>query len=243
VTPAAVLLDLDATLVDTPAAMRVSVVAALERLVGDLSAPARTAVQERWVRDPNGHFLRYENGEISFADQRRARYAEVATLAGAPTGDGAYAAWERVYVAGLTSTVRAFDDVEPFLDALGSIPVAVVTNVTTDVQRAKLVAAGLAERLPVVVGVDVAGAPKPDPAPFRHACAVLDVEPAAAVHIGDSLLADVVGAHRAGLRAIWLDRAAATPDATRPTLPPGACRVTTLTEAAALFATWSADDG
>lgn len=240
-TPAAVLLDLDDTLVDTPAAMRVSVVSALERLVGGMPEPVRAAVRERWVRDPHGHFRRYETGKISFSDQRRARYAEIASLAGAPTGAEAYAEWERWYVAGLTSTVRAFDDVEPFLDGLGTVPVAVVTNVTTAIQRAKLAAAGLAERLPLVVGVDVAGAPKPDPAPFHYACARLGVEPAAAVHIGDSLLADVAGAHQAGLRAIWLDRAGA-PGAPGTALPPGARRVSSLTEAAAVLRTWSAVD-
>lgn len=237
-TPSAVLLDLDNTLVDTPAAMRVSVIAALEQQVGELTEETRAAVQEQWVKDPNGHFVRYETGEISFSDQRMARYAEIAVLAGTATTAEAYAEWEEAYVAGLTSSVRAFGDVEPFLDGLGNGPIAVVTNVTTHIQQAKLDAAGLAERLPVVVGVDVAGAPKPDPAPFHYACAKLGVEPAMAVHIGDSLLADVLGAHRAGLRAIWLDRAA-TRDTAATALPAGARRVTSLIQAAELLSAWS----
>lgn len=231
-TTGAVLLDLDDTLVDTPTAMRASVVAALEGLVGDLPEPVRRAVADQWLADPARHFLRYELGEISFVEQRRARFAEIAEIAGADADPAAYATWEEGYVAGLIDAVRAFDDVIPFLDGLDGMPRAVVTNVATEVQRAKLQAAGLAERFPVVVGVDLAGAPKPDPAPFTCACRLLGVEPAAAIHIGDSLLADVEGALGAGLRAIWLDRLDTGGNVA---LPPGASRARTLTEAAELL--------
>lgn len=231
--PAAVLLDLDDTLIDTPTAMRISVVAALEGVAGDLPEPVKDAVADQWVADPTRHFHRYEIGEISFADQRRARFAEVATVAGVDADAVTYATWESGYVAGLTEWVRAFDDVVPFLDGLAGTPVAVVTNVATDLQRAKLQTAGLAQRLPAVVGVDLAGAPKPHSAPFHYACRLLGVEPAAAVHIGDSLHADVVGACGAGLRALWLDRNDAGRTAE---LPPRARRVRSLTEAARLLA-------
>ena len=44
-----------------------------------------------------------------------------------------------------------------------------------------------------------AGAPKPDPAIFRLALARLEVEPARALHVGDSH-ADAEGARAAGMR-------------------------------------------
>src|SRR5690606_31900683 len=93
-TTGAVLLDLDDTLVDTPTAMRASVVAALEGLVGDLPEPVRRAVADQWLADPARHFLRYELGEISFVEQRRARFAEIAEIAGADADPAAYATWE-----------------------------------------------------------------------------------------------------------------------------------------------------
>src|SRR5918996_4932169 len=136
--------------------------------------------------------------------------------------------WEIVYEAGLGANVRPYDDVLAFLDGLPSMPMAVVTNVRTGLQRIKLASAGLADRLPVVVGVDLAGAPKPDPAPFRLACAMVEVEPSSAVHIGDSLVADVEGALAAGLGAIWLDRAG---DGADGQLPPGAYRISSLADA------------
>ena len=55
-----------------------------------------------------------------------------------------------------------------------------------------------------------AGARKPNAAIFHDICAKLDVRPAAAVYIGDSWSADVVGAIRADLMPVWLHRDAET---------------------------------
>ena len=72
-TPSAVLLDLDGTLVDTPSTMRDVVVQTMEDMVGELPEAVRRAIADRWIADPARHFYRYEIGEITFADQRRAR--------------------------------------------------------------------------------------------------------------------------------------------------------------------------
>lgn len=230
--PGAVLLDLDGTLLDTPSTMRDVVVQTLEELVGELPAAVRVAIADCWIADPGRHFHRYETGEITFAEQRRARFAEVAAIAGASAEELPYAEWESAYEKRLGTAVRPYDDVMAFLDGLHSVPMAVVTNVRTEFQRTKLASAGLAARLPVVVGVDLAGAPKPDAAPFLLACTMLGVDASAAVHIGDSLVADVEGALAAGLSAIWLDRTGAGHGRR---LPPGTSRVVSLTEAAALI--------
>jgi putative hydrolase of the HAD superfamily len=47
---------------------------------------------------------------------------------------------------------------------------------------------------------------KPSPTIFRAALELLEVEPAAAVMIGDSLADDVEGARALGMRALLLDR-------------------------------------
>lgn len=53
---------------------------------------------------------------------------------------------------------------------------------------------------------------KSRPEIYRLAAAALDVDPARALHVGDSYEYDVVGAVRAGLRAGWLRRAAGRED-------------------------------
>jgi putative hydrolase of the HAD superfamily len=47
---------------------------------------------------------------------------------------------------------------------------------------------------------------KPHPEIFQHATAAVAVPPARALHIGDSLQADVQGAQQAGLQPLWLQR-------------------------------------
>jgi putative hydrolase of the HAD superfamily len=51
-----------------------------------------------------------------------------------------------------------------------------------------------------------AGAAKPDPAIFRAALADNGLQPAQALHVGDSFSADVQGAEAAGIKAVWLTR-------------------------------------
>ncbi len=68
---------------------------------------------------------------------------------------------------------------------------------------------GLAARLyPRVISCR-AGAEKPDARIFRLALAEAGVEPARALMVGDDLVADVLGARAAGLRAVLLERGGA----------------------------------
>jgi HAD superfamily hydrolase (TIGR01450 family) len=59
---------------------------------------------------------------------------------------------------------------------------------------------------------------KPQPHLFRAAVARLGVRPEDAVMVGDSLLADIQGAQRFGLRTIWLAPPGAEADVVRPDL-------------------------
>jgi putative hydrolase of the HAD superfamily len=51
---------------------------------------------------------------------------------------------------------------------------------------------------------------KPHSAIFEHALAAVAVPPARALHIGDNLQADALGAQQAGLQPLWLQRQGAT---------------------------------
>jgi putative hydrolase of the HAD superfamily len=51
-----------------------------------------------------------------------------------------------------------------------------------------------------------AGSKKPSPKIFQLALEQAGVEPSRAVHVGDTYQADILGARRAGIRGIMLDR-------------------------------------
>ena len=84
------------------------------------------------------------------------------------------------------------------------VPLACITDGDPHVQRAKLRALGLVDSFDAVVFSDELGREhrKPDPAPFLRAAALLGVDPAAMVHVGDRPAKDVAGAHAVGMRAI-----------------------------------------
>lgn len=99
------------------------------------------------------------------------------------------------------------------MDALGKAGIAVVVVTNSNGRAAQnLSDAGICQttagRGAVVTGIidsAVVGAAKPDPAIFHAALAHAGVAPAAAVHVGDMVSADVIGAHSAGIVPIHLD--------------------------------------
>ncbi|MEM7246208.1 MAG: HAD family hydrolase [Acidobacteriota bacterium] len=81
--------------------------------------------------------------------------------------------------------------------------VAIVTNGSSFTQRRKLRASGLDTVVPedhTWISEEL-GMKKPQPEIFRHACAQLRVEPSRCLHLGDQLEIDVQGAREAGLQA------------------------------------------
>jgi putative hydrolase of the HAD superfamily len=68
-----------------------------------------------------------------------------------------------------------------------------------------LARAGLADVFDAIIDSGEVGVEKPDPGIFRIACERVGVEPHEAVHIGDILEIDVVGARAAGVTPILFD--------------------------------------
>jgi 2-haloacid dehalogenase len=81
----------------------------------------------------------------------------------------------------------------------------VLTNSGAEQTQRLLEAAGLAERVAEVVSVEEVELYKPHPAVYRHAAERIGVEPRRVTLIAAHAW-DVVGAKRAGLDAIWIDR-------------------------------------
>ncbi len=114
-----------------------------------------------------------------------------------------------------------FPDAEPALRGLrDDYRLGLVTNGAPDLQREKLRGSGLGEYFDAVIVSGEVGVGKPDPRVFALALEGLDVRPDEAVMVGDNPARDIVGAQRAGVKAVWIDRpglrrdlAGVTPDA------------------------------
>ena len=101
------------------------------------------------------------------------------------------------------------------LDEVGAdARLAVVSNFShSPTARALLEKAGLASRMDAIVISEDVGIRKPRPEIFERALEILGVSPDEAVHVGDSLDADVNGAGPLGIRPAWLTRRVPDPEA------------------------------
>lgn len=100
-----------------------------------------------------------------------------------------------------------FPDAKPVLATLreAGLHLGVISNAVAGLVPL-LERFGLAASFDRILASEVVGYAKPQPQIFHEATRALGVAPAEAVHVGDSYPYDYLGATRAGLRAILLDR-------------------------------------
>jgi putative hydrolase of the HAD superfamily len=117
-------------------------------------------------------------------------------------------------VSGLVGKMRQFelkqvlfDDVLPALTGLKKrgLILGLISNVDQDIS-ALLEKLGLTNWLQVVVTSQDIGFNKPSPEIFREAVKRAGVQPAEAIYVGDQYEIDVIGANKAGLKGILIDR-------------------------------------
>jgi putative hydrolase of the HAD superfamily len=100
---------------------------------------------------------------------------------------------------------RLSSDARRTLDELRArrLKLGVVTNGVGPRQRRKIEALGLTHAFDAILVSEEEGVRKPDAEIFRRALARCGVAAREAVFVGDHPVADVDGAHRAGLIAVW----------------------------------------
>lgn len=111
----------------------------------------------------------------------------------------------RAYAAERDHTrVEYLDGARELLDSVaGEFRLAAVTNGDPEMQSQKLDALGV-DCFETVVYAGYDAPSKPSPEPFELALSAVESSPDRAIYVGNSLGADVTGAHNAGLRAAWL---------------------------------------
>ncbi|MGV9762691.1 HAD family hydrolase [Micromonospora tulbaghiae] len=226
--PGAVVFDADETLVDLRPAVTGALVAVLEEM--RRRTPAAAGVVLADLEGDWGAVF----GALSAApvqEIRRAALARSLARAGLEADLDEFAA---LFFARRYALSRPFPDVLPALAALR--PHHVLGFATNGNSRAER--CGLAGQFAFEVYAHEGGLPKkPAPEFFAAVVAATRLPAARIVHVGDSPEHDVVAAQRAGLRAVWLNRAGLPrprglePDAEVSTLAGLSTVLTTLTTA------------
>lgn len=198
--PRAIFLDLDDTLWPLEPAMR----AAESAVAAWLTAHAPAAA--RLLDSPGRAQLRAEviadhpqsSHDLSFLREEVIRRAMIAAGNDPALAPHAF----RVFIEA-RQAVTPYPDVEEVLrDWSTQYRLVALSNGNADVGRT-----ALARYFSAAVNPSHAGAAKPDPRIFQHACRLAGVEPAEALHIGDDPQLDLIAARQAGLQGAWLLRA------------------------------------
>jgi len=158
--------------------------------------PARLAAIDTLKRHP----------ELRHDDEIWIEFTEVIVRGMGGDADGARACAEEMTAAWEThANFELYEDALPVLEELRSagLKLGLVSNTGRNLE-AFVVHHRL--EVDVAIGSRAHGYTKPDPTIFRAALARLEVEPAAAAMVGDSLEDDIEGAAAIGMRAVLIDR-------------------------------------
>lgn len=199
----AVCLDVDDTLVDYTGSAR----AALATLLAGTGCSV-DAAWPTWQQVSDEHAAAVAAGRLPYEGMHALRTHAFFAAVGEEIDIAEAASRERVRADRMRRCWRLFDDALDCLDWLRAwgMKIGAVTNASGSHQWEKLSDLGLAAAFDCVVIAGEVGAVKPDPVIFHTACARLGCEPGEVAHVGDKLDADAMGACRAGLHGIWLDR-------------------------------------
>ncbi len=214
--PSLVLFDLDDTLLAHRAAVDLGITVHRATLDSENFAPDDAAEVARWHELEEKHYHRYLSGEIDFVGQRQARAADFVASYGIRLDPAEAENWYNEYSVEYQNAWALHDDALPCLDELRqTIPgvrLGLITNGELEYQAPKVDAVGLRPYVEHLICSGELGIAKPDARIFQHACELFGLPPSSAVYIGDRLHTDAIGAARAGLAGVWLDRSGSAPE-------------------------------
>lgn len=174
------------------------------------AAAGDTAEIARWYALEEKHYHRYLTGELDFVGQRRARARDFVAAYGIELNPTEAEHWYNAYAVEYQNAWALHEDAIPCLDELGlvipGVRFGLITNGELAYQAPKVATGGLDGYIEHLVASGEFAFTKPDERLFHHACELFGVAPSSAAYIGDRLHTDAIGAARAGLTGVWLDR-------------------------------------
>ena len=198
---AAVLFDLDDTLVDLQYARRHGL-RAVQNIMPDLKPVPLEELELIHDEELRANYQRTLNDGLSDEEARREDMRGICRHYGLETDAAAEAA--DAYLRAQQMNSQLVPGAETLLEALrGRMKIGIVTNGRSSHQRDKLAFFDLLPLDTLAISEEV-GANKPDPVIFNYALAELGVQKA--TMIGDSWEHDILGATGIGVDAIWLNR-------------------------------------
>jgi len=199
----AVLFDLDDTLFDHRGSARAALAEVHRHHAGHTDFDAFERHHSQYLEEMHIEVLA---GRVGLDDARRERFRRVFLALGMALEPGEIDAIASAYRQGYLRVQRPVDGAAALLAAVRPhARIGIVSNNLVDEQREKLAFCRLSRYVDVLMVSEEAGISKPDPRIFHMALERIGVASGDAVMVGDSWAADIVGAARAGIRAVWLN--------------------------------------
>ena len=199
----AVLFDLDDTLFDHRRSARAALTEVHRAHGRDTAYDEFERAHTRYLEEMHIEVLA---GRIGLEEARRERFRRVFASLGVTLGDSHVELTAAAYRDGYKLARRALAGAAELLQAVrGHARVAIVTNNLLEEQQDKLQYCALDPFVDALIASEDVGVSKPDPGIFRIALERVGASADEAVMVGDSWANDIVGAARAGIRAVWFN--------------------------------------
>ncbi|HEY3252191.1 MAG TPA: HAD family hydrolase [Ignavibacteria bacterium] len=202
----AVLFDLDDTLFDHRHSMRTGL-AVLQKKYDCFSELTLDEFEQQHIRLMNEiHLSKILRGEITLEEGRALRFKRAFTLFGINAPDEIANDAADFYRKTYSSVTRLKPGAEALLKEIKKqYKTGIVTNNLIEEQTRKLKECEIEHLVDVMVTSEEAGVVKPDPLIFNMALERLDCSVSDVIMIGDSWEVDIMGAHKLGMRCIWVN--------------------------------------
>lgn len=204
----AVFFDLDGTLCDSDTAWSIAEKEMFQLFRKQYPNVSEETLVEAWRNVHQELFKQLDGGEISMADVRDSRFQSLFKELGLPI-DKIMEEVSGFFCSRYLTGLRLYDDAT-VLDELGAYHVGIITNGAhdehTDSQLSKVRHLGLSERIQSLTISGEIGVRKPKIEIFQVACERAGVSPTEALFVGDTVENDIVGANRAGMTSVFINR-------------------------------------
>ena len=204
----AVFFDLDGTLCDSDTAWNIAQSEMFQLLREQYPDVSQEVLTETWKTVHQRLFQQLDAGKCSMADVRDARFQCLFQELGLPI-DKVMEGLSGFFCSRYLTSLRLYDDVT-VLEELRAYHVGIITNGAhdehTDSQLSKVLHLGLSERIQSLTISGEIGVRKPKIEIFQVACERAGTLPKEALFVGDTVENDIVGANRAGMTSVFIDR-------------------------------------
>ena len=204
----AIFFDLDGTLCDSDTAWNTAQSEMFQLLREQYPDVSQEVLTEAWKTVHQRLFQQLDAGKCSMADVRDARFQCLFQELGLPI-DKVMEGLSGFFCSRYLTSLRLYEDVT-VLEELGAYHVGIITNGAhdehTDSQLSKVLHLGLSERIQSLTISGEIGVRKPKIEIFQVACERAGVSPKETLFVGDTVENDIVGANRAGMTSVFIDR-------------------------------------